>query len=66
MRAVLVDNNKNFPAKKDEFLKGKLGIISYREKGASDKNELDDELEAMSNLVLYKEDNYIEENSNEE
>ena len=67
MRAVLVDNNKNFPVKdKNKILKGKLGIVSYREKGTSDKNELDDYLKENSNIVLYKEENYIEDDSCED
>lgn len=67
MRAVLVDNNKNFPVKdKNKIIKGKLGIVSYREKGTSDKNELDDYLKENSNIVLYKEENYIEDDSCED
>ena len=67
MRAVLVDNNKNFPAKdKNKIIKGKLGIVSYREKGTSDKNELDDYLKENSNMILYKEENYIEDYSCED
>ena len=67
MRAVLVDNNKNFPVKdKNKIIKGKLGIVSYREKGTSDKNELDDYLKENSKLILYKEENYIEDDSCEE
>lgn len=55
MRAVFVDNNKNFPIKDSKgMIRGKYGVVSYREKGASDKNELDDYYEAISNLVLYK------------
>lgn len=65
MRAVLVDNNKNFPVK-DKIIKGKLGIVSYREKGTSDKNELDDYLKENSNMILYKEENYIEDYSCED
>ena len=65
MRAVLVDNNKNFPVK-DKIIKVKLGIVSYREKGTSDKNELDDYLKENSNMILYKEENYIEDYSCED
>ena len=65
MRAVVVDNNKNFPIKK-ENIKGKLGIVSYREKGTSEKNELDEYLKEKSNIVLYKDEDYIEDKSNEE
>ena len=65
MRAVVVDNNKNFPIKK-ENIKGKLGIVSYREKGTSEKNELDEYLKETSNIVLYKDEDYIEDKSNEE
>ena len=36
------------------MLRGKLGAVSYREKGTTDKNELDDYLKAKSNMVLYK------------
>ena len=55
MRTVFVDNNKNFPIKDSKgMLRGKLGAVSYREKGTTDKNELDDYLEATSNMVLYK------------
>lgn len=55
MRTVFIDNNKNFPIKDSKGrLRGKLGAVSYREKGTTDKNELDDYLEATSNMVLYK------------
>ena len=55
MRTVFVDNNKNFPIKDSKgMLRGKLGAVSYREKGTTDKNELDDYLETTSNMVLYK------------
>lgn len=67
MRAVLVDNNKNFPVKeKNKIIKVKLGIVSYREKGTSDKNELDDYLKENYNIVLYKEENYSEDDSCED
>ena len=65
MRAVLVDNNKKFP-KKEGAIKGKLGIVSYRKKETSDKNELDEYLKETSNIVLYKDENYIEDKANEE
>ena len=65
MRAVLVDNNKKFP-KKEGAIKGKLGIVSYREKETSDKNELDEYLKETSNIVLYKDENYIEDKVTEE
>ena len=55
MRAVFVDNDKKFPIKDSKgMIRGKLGAVSYREKGTTDKNELDDYLEATSNMVLYK------------
>ena len=55
MRTVFVDNNKNFPIKDSKgMLRGKLGAVSYREKGTTDKNELDNNLETTSNMVLYK------------
>ena len=55
MRAVFVDNNKSFSIKDSKGkVRGKLGAVSYREKGTTDKNELDDYLEASSNMVLYK------------
>ena len=55
MRTVFVDNNKKFPIKDSKgMLRGKIGAVSYREKGTTDKNELDDYLEASSNMVLYK------------
>ena len=55
MRAVFVDNNKSFPIKDSKGkVRGKLGAVSYREKGTTDKNELDDYYEAISDLVLYK------------
>ena len=65
MRAVLVDNNKKFP-KKEGAIKGKLGIVSYRKKETSDKNELDEYLKETSNIVLYKDESYIEDKANEE
>ena len=55
MRAVFVDNNKSFPIKDSKGkVRGKLGAVSYREKGITDKNELDNYYEAISDLVLYK------------
>ena len=55
MRAVFVNNNKSFPIKDSKGkVRGKLGAVSYREKGTTDKNELDDYYEAISDLVLYK------------
>lgn len=47
MWAVFVDNNKNFPIKDSKGkVRGKLGAVSYREKGTTDKNELEDYYEA--------------------
>ena len=68
MRAVFVDNNKNFPIKDSKgMIRGKLGAVSYREKGTTDKNELDDYYEAISDLVLYKtEQTEDEEESSED
>lgn len=68
MRAVFVDNNKNFPIKDSKgIIRGKLGAVSYREKGTTDKNELDDYYEAISDLVLYKtEQTEDEEESSED
>ena len=58
MRAVLVDNDKNFaPINSKGKTRGKVGAVSYREKGKSDKNEIDDYLEKCSNMVLYKAEN---------
>ena len=57
IRTVFVDNNKNFPIKDAKGkVRGKLGAVSYREKGVTDKNELDDYLEEVSDLVLYKQE----------
>lgn len=61
----MIDNDKDFPIKKkDGNIKGKLGIVSYREKGTSDENEIDEHLKENSNLILYKEEHYIEDISN--
>ena len=58
MRAVLVDNDKNFaPINSKGKTRGIVGAVSYREKGKSDKNEIDDYLEKCSNMVLYKAEN---------
>ena len=57
IRTVFVDNNKNFPIKDAKGkVRGKLGAVSYREKGVTDKNELDDYFEEVSDLVLYKQE----------
>lgn len=57
IRTVFVDNNKNFPIRDAKGkVRGKLGAVSYREKGVTDKNELDDYLEEVSDLVLYKQE----------
>ena len=68
MRAVFVDNNKSFPIKDSKGkVRGKLGAVSYREKGITDKNELDNYYEAVSDLVLYKtEQTEDEEESSED
>ena len=68
MRAVFVDNNKSFPIKDSKGkIRGKLGAVSYREKGITDKNELDNYYEAISDLVLYKtEQTEDEEESSED
>ena len=68
MRAVFVDNNKSFPIKDSKGkVRGKLGAVSYREKGITDKNELDNYYEAISDLVLYKtEQTEDEEESSED
>ena len=68
MRAVFVDNNKNFPIKDSKgMIRGKLGAVSYREKGTTDKNEFDNYYEAISDLVLYKtEQTEDEEESSED
>ena len=48
---------KNFPIKDAKGkVRGKLGAVSYCEKGVTDKNELDDYLEEVSDLVLYKQE----------
>lgn len=55
MRTVFVDNNKNFPIKDIKGkVRGKIGAVSYREKGSTGKDELDDYFEKVSDLVLYK------------
>ena len=62
MRAVFVDNDKKFPIKDSKgMIRGKLGAVSYREKGTTDKNELDDYYEAVSDLVLYKKESTEDE-----
>ena len=49
------------------MIRGKLGAVSYREKGTKDKNELDNYYEAISDLVLYKtEQTEAEEESSED
>ena len=67
MRAVFVDNNKNFPIKDSKgMIRGKLGAVSYREKGTTDKNELDDYYKTISDLVLYKEESTEDEEEGSE
>ena len=67
MRAVFVDNNKSFPIKDSKGkVRGKLGAVSYREKGTTDKNELDDYYEAISDLVLYKKEQTEDEEESSE
>lgn len=67
MRAVFVDNSKNFPIKDSKgMIRGKLGAVSYREKGTTDKNELDDYYEAISDLVLYKKEQTEDEEESSE
>lgn len=62
MRAVFVDNDKKFPIKDSKgMIRGKLGAVSYREKGTTDKNELDDYYEAVSDLALYKKESTEDE-----
>ena len=62
MRAVFVDNDKKFPIKDSNGrIRGKLGAVSYRKKGTTDKNELDDYYEAVSDLVLYKKESTEDE-----
>ena len=62
MRAVFVDNNKKFPIKDSKgMIRGKLGAVSYREKGTTDKNELDEYYEEVSDLVLYKKESTEDE-----
>lgn len=62
MRAVYVDNDKKFPIKDSKgMIRGKLGAVSYREKGTTDKNELDDYYEEVSDLVLYKKESTEDE-----
>lgn len=67
MRTVFVDNNKSFPIKDSKGkVRGKLGAVSYREKGTTDKNELDDYYEAISDLVLYKKEQTEDEEESSE
>ena len=68
MRAVFVDNDKKFPIKDSKgMIRRNLGAVSYREKGTTDKNELDNYYEAISDLVLYKtEQTEDEEESSED
>ena len=67
MRAVFVDNNKSFPIKDSKGkVRGKLGAVSYRKKGTTDKNELDDYYEAISDLVLYKKEQTEDEEESSE
>ena len=67
MRTVFVDNNKSFPIKDSKGkVRGKLGAVSYREKGTTDKNELDDYYEAISDLVLYKKEQTEDEDESSE
>ena len=62
MRAVFVDNDKKFPIKDSKgMIRGKLGAVSYREKGTTDKNELDEYYEEVSDLVLYKKESTEDE-----
>ena len=67
MRTVFVDNNKNFPIKDSNGkVRGKTGAVSYREKGTTDNNELDNYYEKVSNLVLYKNEQKENEESVED
>ena len=67
MRAVFVDNNKSFPIKDSKGkVRGKLGAVSYRKKGTTDKNELDDYYEAICDLVLYKKEQTEDEEESSE
>ena len=67
MRTVFVDNNKSFPIKDSKGkVRGKLGAVSYREKGTTDKNELNDYYEAISDLVLYKKEQTEDEEESSE
>ncbi|MCF0125827.1 MAG: recombinase family protein [Clostridia bacterium] len=62
MRTVFVDNNKNFPIKDSKGkIKGKLGAVSYREKGTTDENEIDNYYKKISHLVLNKKEHKDEE-----
>ena len=63
----LRDYDKKFPIKDSKgMIRGKLGAVSYREKGTTDKNELDDYYEAISDLVLYKTEQTEDEEENSE
>ena len=67
MRTVFVDNNKNFPIKDSNGkVRGKTGAVSYREKGMTDNNELDNYYKKVSNLVLYKNEQKENEESVED
>ena len=48
------------------MIREKLGAVSYREKGTTDKDELDDYYEAISDLVLYKKEQTEDEEESSE
>ena len=65
IRAVLVNNDKSFPIRDSKGnVRDKLGAVSYRKKGITDKNESDELLKANSDLVLVKENSSVENEKN--
>lgn len=67
IRTVFIDNNKNFPIKDSKGkVRGKLGAVSYLEKGITDNNELNDYNGAISDVVLYNKELVEEEKSSED
>ena len=65
MRGFWVDNDKKFPPlDKNGKPRGKYNLISYRDKGSTDENELDTYVQTMSNLKLKKRKRYHKKESN--
>ena len=67
IRTVLINNDKNFPIKNSKGeIRDKLGAISYREKGTTDENDLDQYLKEQSKVSLVKAQSRNKEESFEE